>query len=349
MPALDASLTKAIMSHLHDPRNKPCGLAVLPDWAWPKSFENSDASDPDCLSSATDREYFYQIGLAILNQTIFLILLEDLRGMPAGYSQAIQGAVTSATILRMIMGKIDPRLVGYVKNVDKGFQIFVGLHWLKSAGDMHKLLRWLQPIFEPLVCAARAAYIEFEKSRKVSNKKGGPELHVGGGPRLPADMIFLLKLRQFQKEAPVSPSADSSSDSSNCTFELSVGGNGSPFRLKTVEQDATENFLPAISPTTFVSNHKGVEAEEIPSPGLYSRVAKSIEGPKAGNSPRREDEARSRLTSYKEYLADLSPHRLPPITARPPRTLTPAKRSGLGRESDGFKVRLLCLKTFYTV
>jgi hypothetical protein len=60
----------------------------------------------------------------------------------------------------MIMGKIDPRLVGYVKNVDKGFQIFVGLHWLKSAGDMPKLLRWLRPIFEPLVWVARAAYIE---------------------------------------------------------------------------------------------------------------------------------------------------------------------------------------------
>jgi hypothetical protein len=96
MPALDASLTKAIMSHLHDRRNKPCGLAVLPDWAWPKSFENSDASDPDWLSSATDREYFYQIGLAILNQAIFLILLEDLRGMPAGYSQVSESSSDSS-------------------------------------------------------------------------------------------------------------------------------------------------------------------------------------------------------------------------------------------------------------
>jgi hypothetical protein len=60
----------------------------------------------------------------------------------------------------MIMGKIEPCLVDYVKNVDKGFQIFVGLHWLKSAGDMSKLLRWLQPIFQPLVWVARAAYIE---------------------------------------------------------------------------------------------------------------------------------------------------------------------------------------------
>ncbi|KAJ7825755.1 hypothetical protein B0H14DRAFT_2819467 [Mycena olivaceomarginata] len=323
MPTLDASLTKAIMSHLHDPRNKPCGLAVLPDWGWPKSFENSDASDPDCLSSAMDREYFYQIGLAILNQAVFLILLEDLRGMPAGYSQVSESSSDSSIDLtrkfpRARPSKIDPRLVGYV---DKGFQTFVGLHWLKSAGDMPKLLRWLRPIFDPLVWVARAAYIEplrgsaqlrSEKTRKVSKKKGGPELPAGGGPRLPAG-------------TPPSQ-LDSSSDSSNCRFELSVGGNGSPFRFKTVvEQDATEGFLPAISPTTFVSNHRGVEAEEVLSPGLDSS---SIEGPKAGTSPRREDDARSRFTSYREYLADLSPLRLPPITACPSCTLTPAKGSG---------------------
>jgi hypothetical protein len=111
MPALNASLTKAIMSHLHDPRNKPCGLAVLPDWAWPQSFENSDASDPDCLSSATDREYLYQIGLAILNQAIFLILLEELRGMPAGYSQVSESSSDTSNDLTSQFPRTRPSTV----------------------------------------------------------------------------------------------------------------------------------------------------------------------------------------------------------------------------------------------
>ncbi|KAJ7312455.1 hypothetical protein DFH08DRAFT_822192 [Mycena albidolilacea] len=132
-------------------------------------------ASPCCRTECDPKALRIQIP-ATLNQVIFLILLEDPQGMPAGYSQ------------------------------------------------------WLQPIFEPLVWVTRAVYIVFEKTRKVSKKKGGLELFVGGGSKLPADMIFLLKLRQLQKEAPASPSANSS----NCTFELSVSGNRLPFRLKTV-------------------------------------------------------------------------------------------------------------------
>jgi hypothetical protein len=59
------------------------------------------------------------------------------------------------------MFKIDVRLVANdVKRIDGGFRAFVGLHWIHSAGDMPRILRWLRPLFEPLLDVAGAAYMD---------------------------------------------------------------------------------------------------------------------------------------------------------------------------------------------
>jgi hypothetical protein len=55
---------------------------------WPPCFtEESDADDEFQTQAALDREVYYQMGLATLQQSIFLMLVDDLVGKPEGFSK----------------------------------------------------------------------------------------------------------------------------------------------------------------------------------------------------------------------------------------------------------------------
>jgi hypothetical protein len=86
-PTLNASLCNAIVGEISKPSYKPRPLALLEESVWPESFEVSESEGGKASLPALDREFYHQVGTATLNQAIFLMVLDDLRGKPVGYSQ----------------------------------------------------------------------------------------------------------------------------------------------------------------------------------------------------------------------------------------------------------------------
>jgi hypothetical protein len=66
--------------------------------------------------------------------------------------------LSSSEILRLILSKIDPKLVeGGVKPVDGGFQVLVG-RWQQTGKDTEAIVTWLKSTFGPILQVAWEAY-----------------------------------------------------------------------------------------------------------------------------------------------------------------------------------------------
>ncbi|KAF8216892.1 hypothetical protein K438DRAFT_1953784 [Mycena galopus ATCC 62051] len=232
MPHLNVVMNKAVAAKIADTGYRLCLPFQSDDW--PRCFRKTHSEHIKCALL----EFFHQVGISAFSHAIFLLLLPELREKPTGYSQAIQGCITSHKTLQLVVEKIDPRLVSGIKRVDGGFLAFVGMTWITTAGDTRGLLNWLGPIFDPILHVAGEAYMNEHNSRKDI---------IDAFTR--ADLLFLMKLYELLSKTPPPPSIASSPISSpENDRRMSVSP---PFRLETVEDDPSKHFVPAVSPTTF--------------------------------------------------------------------------------------------------
>ncbi|KAJ6456113.1 hypothetical protein C8R45DRAFT_1111111 [Mycena sanguinolenta] len=299
MPTLEALLHKAVESHIARPTYEPRLPAALDESLWPNSFRSGADDD----GGATDRAYYLQVGAATLSHIIFLLLREELRGKPAGYSHAIQSAVLSQDALHGIMAKTDPRLVDGVKKVDVGFREYIGLLSTQTAADIPRLMRWLGPIFQPLIRTAEDAFLAYELKRKSKTvkKPARTPLEIIYSEYIHPDLIFLVRLREVQTDPKTPYSCDASSSGRSSPIaspERIAGPVSSPIRLLTPNR----SFDPmVISPTASDIGRDLVEDGFL----LYSSTPENLPRRHSKRDYRGEDEKRCEF----ETRLKLSPER----------------------------------------
>ncbi|KAJ7631415.1 hypothetical protein DFH06DRAFT_1224401 [Mycena polygramma] len=206
---MPASLTEgqavrnAVFEVLNSPAFVPPALPIVNQTQWPSCFDDS-ASEDGVSRSAEDRLFYNQVGLAILHQAIFLLVVGELAGKPAGYFLAIRNAVHCREVMEELMRKIDPQLFENITTsslVDAGFYEFIGVLWEMEGCNADVVASLLGPVLLPLLRAAGAAFLSFEAKKLAAGAPKAANKGKGKKVEKPVDLQFILNVRKAQMTA----------------------------------------------------------------------------------------------------------------------------------------------------
>ncbi|KAJ7887942.1 hypothetical protein B0H13DRAFT_2277462, partial [Mycena leptocephala] len=278
---------KAVLDHITHPGYKPPSLPFVKELKWPSCFDSEDTEvdiGGDLVSkSAQERSYYYQTGLATLQQVLFLLLIDDLVDKPAGYFSAVQNAVESREVLKELIKKIDERLLANIvtaARVDTGFCEFIGVLWALERQNTEAVTWKLRPIFRPLLRVAGKA--DVSKSAKV---KSVQKATTKRDQRLPTDLQFIQNVQNVQKHPASQPAL----------FQSPSNANGSNTTEDSVNESDIGSPQPQLAPSKILTRRTGVE--------LLDEYPLSPADPQSLGSPMSEIEAHC----LKELLVDESP------------------------------------------
>ncbi|KAJ7509801.1 hypothetical protein B0H11DRAFT_2216680 [Mycena galericulata] len=252
-PKASERIRSAILACILDPKYCPPAFPALEDLFWPDSFSKTEEEDEG--ASAAERDYYAQIGFATLQQVLFLLIRPHLRGKPVGFSKAVQNAVHTHEILKLAIGKINPKLLDKVSKVEGGCHALVGALWIQFGEDTERVARWLDPIFWPLLEAAGDEIIKISDEKENETEANAASTRKR---RVPADLQFLLNLREAQDDAGSHqcPSSPANSTASYACDQNKLEVERNEF-ISTVDQDELLNLdaWPApldLSPMSFI-------------------------------------------------------------------------------------------------
>ncbi|KAJ7440640.1 hypothetical protein B0H11DRAFT_1933527 [Mycena galericulata] len=249
-PKASERIRSAILACILDPKYCPPAFPPLEDLFGPDSFSKTEEGDEG--ASAAERDYYAQIGpykqnavheAAWLsgNQQSWSLSKSEITGPreiegsnpgKAAFRRVLVGItnlgrVPHCSAFAVPIGKINPKLLDKVSKVEGGCHALVGALWIQFGEDTERVARWLGPIFWPLLEAAGDEIIKMYNFRRwtqvdtdqiYSSDEKEKEIETNAAStrkrRVPADLQFLLNLREAQDDAvshqcPSSPALES--------------------------------------------------------------------------------------------------------------------------------------------
>ncbi|KAJ7656450.1 hypothetical protein DFH06DRAFT_1473666 [Mycena polygramma] len=207
------AVRKAVLDAIASPKFLPPPLPFVNAMSWPDCFVE-DRTEDGTSKSAQKRLFYSQTGIAILQQSIFLLVVEELAGKSGAYLLAIRTAVQSRDVMEALVEKIDKKLLANIDTstlVDAGFYEFIGVLWDAEGRNTEVVATLLRPILEPLLSAAGKEFLTLETAklatRQTSQPKGKASAKSKGKKTdeqpipLPADLQFILNVRRAQTTA----------------------------------------------------------------------------------------------------------------------------------------------------
>ncbi|KAJ7117627.1 hypothetical protein C8R44DRAFT_983119 [Mycena epipterygia] len=212
---------------------KPSPLPPIKNSLW-KIFEACEEDSTRRAPPNITREHYHRAGQEAFRHGTFVLLLDDSVDKPKDFVKVVQDAVRNPQILQYVASNLDPRLVHQVTKADAGFYVFVGAYWLGQAeGDIAKVIRWLKPIFRPLLAIAVKAWHEHDAiTNPAKPETQASEPKASRRKQLPMDLQFLKNARKIQYD-PL-PDSDSSASGSESSIDIDEASLAPP--LQSAEQ-----------------------------------------------------------------------------------------------------------------
>ncbi|KAJ7463391.1 hypothetical protein B0H11DRAFT_2240865 [Mycena galericulata] len=237
-PRLNDVMRDAVHTYIASNTYQPPPMPQLSDpLGWPKSFSPTKEEDGPSSSPAIDRAFYAEVGTSTLDRVLFLLVVDELRGKPIGFSKTVQRAVHTQEALRLVLQKLNPSFLDGVSKVDGGFYEFLGALWIQYGQNTAEMVSALYPIFQPLLEAAGNAYLDFysdstTKEPKKPEKNRQAKLPAGMFSNIRtsqsltsvcADLQFLVNVRKAQRERtsflpPATPQSSARRDPSSDLF-----------------------------------------------------------------------------------------------------------------------------------
>ncbi|KAJ7705185.1 hypothetical protein B0H16DRAFT_1900623 [Mycena metata] len=295
-PTITDALRDTLLTELETARVPPLPHFLLYPWEWPKCFHPALMQNARLAALvAQDRQHYYDIGVAVLPQAVFLMIVDDLADKPSGYATAVQAAVQSQVVLERLVAKIDERLVANIPTgrIHSGFLSLVGILWLHESRNTEKVTKILRPFFAPLLRVAGEAYLVFEATKDV--KRVNPSKAERQRDKKLAELQFVTNVCLVQRTpAPPMPNPNPPAwDSPRATGFLTR--DDSP-------------ISGALSPSTFRPRHSpAADHKDILHVDLHDMLAAldPVPVPEAGITP--PAPARCRRSFGPLLLSDINP------------------------------------------
>ncbi|KAJ7649990.1 hypothetical protein FB45DRAFT_886510 [Roridomyces roridus] len=115
-----------------------------------------------CNSLPISYEDHAQNGATVLRLVLFLMLRGRIRNKPEGYAQLLVDAVCSAD-LKLIMEKINPKLLKGVQDGEEAFYAYIGMLWFQEALNVERVANLISPFFVPILDKLDEVYAELHK------------------------------------------------------------------------------------------------------------------------------------------------------------------------------------------
>ncbi|KAJ6534660.1 hypothetical protein DFH09DRAFT_119742 [Mycena vulgaris] len=261
-PTLNDFVKNAVKLRIGRPDYKPRRLPPLADSIC--STFAPDMGDSETSPTALLREEYNQIGRSTFKSSIFLIALPTLSGKPVGFAQAVQDVVSRHDILRLIMEKTDARFLSHIKKnskIDDSFYALLGALWIQVGFNTETIVKFLRPIFEPLLAAAGNAFLGYDATISGNTAVASStdsQIRIGKNLRVLLNVQKVGKILAAQKSPPA---VSSSSDSSG--FDASQETNEGPDDTWAEYQEKLVVEPPAtFSPNLEVAPHSEIMGED---------------------------------------------------------------------------------------
>ncbi|KAJ7109068.1 hypothetical protein C8R43DRAFT_962641 [Mycena crocata] len=158
-----AHAREAVIKYVKGPLYRPPALPAVATIRVPAWLRES--------GTTVDHDEHKKKGRTVINNALFLFSSNALAGKPWSYAKDLKDAIQHHETFTAIAESMEPRLVKNITQVEGGFAILVGVLWEYWGGDMVAMLRWLRPVFQPLVTVVGEFYSKHPEPDTPAMKK----------------------------------------------------------------------------------------------------------------------------------------------------------------------------------